>query len=334
MKILITGACGFVGSELARFFTERGAEVIGIDNLSRPGSERNWRAGVIRGDVRKRSDVEALPQADWVIEAAANPSVLAGVDGKSSGRQVVEHNLLGGLEMLEYCRERGAGMVVLSSSRVYSIAALRGMPPAGETPGIRGGGIAAEFPTTAPVSVYGATKLALETMALEYGEAYGFPVWVDRCGVLAGAGQFGTAEQGIFAYWIHSHFEKKPLRYLGFGGTGRQVRDAFHPRDLGELIARQIESGRSGGRRVYTAGGGEKNAMSLAELTAWCDARFGPHAVTADGRERAYDLPWVVMSNEDAAEDFGWRPRMGLTEILEEIAEHAERNPGWLEASR
>jgi CDP-paratose 2-epimerase len=85
---------------------------------------------------------------------------------------------------------------------------------------------------------------------------------------------------------------------------------------------------------VYTAGGGEKNAMSLAELTAWCDARWGKHEVAADGRERAYDLPWVVMSNEDAGEDFGWGPRMGLEGILEGIAEHAERNPGWLESSK
>ncbi len=53
--------------------------------------------------------------------------------------------------------------------------------------------------------MYGSTKLASEIVALEYGEAFGFPVWINRCGVLAGAGQFGTPDQGIFSYWINAH---------------------------------------------------------------------------------------------------------------------------------
>jgi len=56
--------------------------------------------------------------------------------------------------------------------------------------------------TQAPISLYGSTKLACEVLALECGEAFGFPVWVNRCGVLAGAGQFGTPDQGIFAFWV------------------------------------------------------------------------------------------------------------------------------------
>ena len=132
-KILLTGACGFVGSILARelIALSGGAlEVWGMDNFSRAGSEVNrialQRAGVrlLHGDLRLASDLEALPDVDWVIDAAANPSVLAGVGGAGSSRQLVEHNLGGTMNLLEFCRERKAGFMLLSTSRVYSVAAI------------------------------------------------------------------------------------------------------------------------------------------------------------------------------------------------------------------
>ncbi len=136
MKILITGICGFVGSRLAETLnrTISGLEIFGLDNLLRPGSESNRaqlaKQGIhyMHGDVRLRSDVDALPACDWVIDAAANPSVLAGVDGRSSPRQLSEHNLAGTLNILEYCRENKAGLVLLSTSRVYSVRDLAALP--------------------------------------------------------------------------------------------------------------------------------------------------------------------------------------------------------------
>src|SRR5262249_29772586 len=132
MKILITGACGFVGATLARRWRERRSdvEIVGVDNFIRPGSELNRAilrdAGVpvTHADIRQASDFELLPPVDWVIDAAANPSVLAGVDGRTSSRQLVEHNLIGTINMLEYCRRVNAGFILLSTSRVYSIAPL------------------------------------------------------------------------------------------------------------------------------------------------------------------------------------------------------------------
>jgi CDP-paratose 2-epimerase len=176
-------------------------------------------------------------------------------------------------------------------------------------------------------------KLASEVVALEYGAAFDFPVWVNRCGVLAGAGQFGTPGQGIFSYWIHAHLRKRPLRYVGFDGTGKQVRDVFHPRDLASLLAAQMRSGNSSAKAIYTAGGGPTRAMSLAMLTAWCDARFGRHEPEPAWRERAFDVPWMVMDSSATERDFGWHPEMPLNDLLEEIAGHAENNPDWLERS-
>ncbi len=349
MKILITGICGFVGSQLASAFLNRleGAEVFGIDNLMRPGSEMNRRglarAGVrvFHGDLRMPSDLIGLPACDWVIDAAANPSVLAGVDAQSSSRQVSEHNLLGTINLLEYCRQHRAGLILLSTSRVYSIRELSRVPvvekeqrfqlqKADDLPrGVSAAGIREDFSTASPVSLYGATKLASEIMALEYGATYQFPVWVNRCGVLAGAGQFGTAEQGIFSYWLHAHAERRRLRYIGFNGKGYQVRDAFHPSDLAELLLLQVRT-QPPTDPIFHASGGEQNSMSLAELNQWCDERFGVHHPERDLTPRPFDLPWIVMDHSRVTEHFGWQPQVTLLKLLDEIGQHVAENPGWL----
>ena len=129
MKILITGFCGFVGTAVAEALLERseGLSIAGIDNLHRPGSEINRvrlrKRGVkfIQGDVRLASDFEVLPPADWVIDAAANPSVLAGTQQGFSSRQLVEHNLAGTINLLEYCKvHRSASLQFDSRTAVAS----------------------------------------------------------------------------------------------------------------------------------------------------------------------------------------------------------------------
>src|SRR6476646_1036693 len=113
MKILITGICGFTGSILARTLQafDSGIELCGIDNLLRTGSAQN-----------------RAPLRASVIDAAANPSVLAGVNDESSSRQLLEHNLVGTINLLEFCKRMGAGLILLSTSRVYSIASLFNLP--------------------------------------------------------------------------------------------------------------------------------------------------------------------------------------------------------------
>jgi CDP-paratose 2-epimerase len=354
MRILITGVCGFVGSALGHALADCGAghQLFGLDNFSRPGSEGNRvelkRRGVrlFHADLRAASDVEALPAVDWVIDAAASPSVLAGVDGRTSSRQLVEHNLSGTVNLLEYCKHHHAGLILLSTSRVYSIAPLAALPvevldggfhPArGQPlpPGISPAGISESFTTMAPVSLYGATKLASETLALEYGEAFGVPVFINRCGVMAGAGQFGRADQGIFAFWINSWLRRRPLKYIGFDGQGHQVRDCLHPADLLPLLERQLLGPRMAVMdRIINLGGGASSAMSLRQLSAWCTQRFGPMPVPADLTPRAFDLPWIVLDSAKAKRLWGWRARATMHDILDEIARHAEAHPEWLDSS-
>jgi len=342
-----------VGATLALALREQvaGITITGVDNLWRPGSETNRSrlraAGVriVHGDVRCASDLETLPAVDWVIDAAANASVLAGVDGATSPRQIVEHNLLGTTNVLEFCRARGAGLILLSSSRVYSVPALRAIPlrqhadafrpaPGADMAGLTVAGIAESFATGAPASLYGTTKLASEQLALEYRDAFGLPVWINRCGVLAGAGQFGQPAQGIFSWWIHRWRQCRPLAYLGFEGRGLQVRDCLHPTDLAMLVARQLhDQGAAGDQRVANAAGGLVNSMSLAQLSAWCTARFGPRQVGHDLTERQYDVPWVVLDAGQAAHRWRWGPTRVIDTVLEEIALHAEAHPEWLSMS-
>jgi CDP-paratose 2-epimerase len=355
VKVLITGICGFVGSTLAHVLSEyqTGIEIFGLDNLGRAGAELNRRSlqrlGVrfLHADIRQPSDIENLPQTDMVVDAAANPSVLAGVAGTGSSRQLVEHNCFGTVNLLEYCRRTGAAFSMLSTSRVYSIDALsrlrlsvaddRFVPDFAPMAlrGLTECGVSEEFSTAAPVSLYGATKLASEALALEYGYTYGFPVWINRCGVLAGAGQFGRADQGIFSYWIHSWCQRMPLKYLGFGGHGYQVRDCLQPRDLVPLLLAQFAAG-SGfhGPRIVNVSGGLQSAVSLRELSAWCHDRFGPHSVESDSSERRFDLPWVVLDYGLAAEIWSWRPEVSWRQICDEIADHALSHPDWMQLSR
>ncbi len=323
-------------------------EVFGIDNLSRAGSYLNRsqlvNAGidVFHGDIRNTGDVEALPAADWVIDAAANASVIAGADGRTSSRQLVENNLSGTVNLLEYCKRHGAGFVLLSTSRVYSIDALLRLPlrleddafafDGGASPptGASAAGVTESFSVAPPLSLYGSSKLCSELLALEYGALFEFPVWINRCGLMAGPGQFGRADQGVFSFWIHSWRARQPLAYIGFNGRGAQVRDALHPHDLVPLLRKQMASGGTAVNRIFNIGGGAANSCSLAALSRWCDRRFGAHDVVSSPEPRRFDIPWMVMDSSAAAQAWDWRPEISLDQLLEEIAAHAEAHPDWL----
>lgn len=355
MRFIVTGGCGFVGNAICCEIVEhlQGAQVVAFDNLRRAGSEinrstlRRYGVTVVHGDVRCQSDVDALGDCDWLIDAAAEPSVLAGtatVAGRATGsRQLLEHNLLGTVNILEAAARRNAGFVMLSTSRVYSVKPLASLPLREEyaaykidtsaevPPGVGPLGITEAFSTAAPVSLYGATKFASEALALEYADLAGVPIIVNRCGVLAGAGQFGRADQGIFSWWIHSWARRRPLRYIGFGGRGLQVRDCLHPADLARLVILQAQSTTGPCCSLLNVSGGAASATSLAQLSEWCSRRLGTHEVVGSSEERPYDLPWVVLDHSLATSLHGWNPERTVDSILEEIACHAERHPDWLE---
>ena len=136
MKILLSGICGFAGSNLAHGLLDLDStlKITGVDNFSRAGSHLNIdplrQRGVklVHADLRSASDLDSIAAIDWIIDAAANPSVLAGIDGTTSSRQLLEHNLYGTVNLLELAKRYRAGFVLLSTSRVYSIRGLASIP--------------------------------------------------------------------------------------------------------------------------------------------------------------------------------------------------------------
>jgi CDP-paratose 2-epimerase len=338
MRVLITGGAGFVGSSLSvNFKTEHPAsEVIALDNLRRRGSELNLalfkKLGIqfIHGDIRSHSDLMDLPgNFDLLIEASAEPSVLAGIDG--SPNYVLQTNLSGTLNCLEFARRRAKSLLFLSTSRVYSIAPLRKIelvetPSRFEIaerqsyPGVSRSGISEIFPTHLPRSLYGAAKLASELIIQEYVHSYGLRAIINRCGVIAGPGQFGRVDQGVFTLWVLHHYFGKPLTYTGFGGTGKQVRDLLHPADLYSLIKRQLSQIDDHPGEVFNVGGGNSVSTSLLELTALCEEVLGNQVVIeSDPRTSPVDIPLYISDYSKVAQRFDWAPRRSVRNIVEDI---------------
>ena len=333
MRVLVTGGAGFVGARIARDFRAGGAEVVAFDNLRRRGSETNLAplraAGVTfaHGDVRAPADLEDLDGSfDVVVDAAAEPSVLAGLGG--SPRYVIDANLLGTVNLLEFCRRRAGALLFLSTSRVYSIDPLRRLALAeGPTrfelaaeqpvPGAGPAGVSEAFPTDTSRSFYGASKLAAELLVQEYAALYGMRAVITRCGVITGPGQFGKAEQGVFAMWAAHHVLGLPLRYIGFGGDGKQVRDLLHPDDLIALLRLQIEAIEAVSGRVFNAGGGRDISVSLRELTALCREASGNEVeIGSDARTSAVDVPLYISDNARVTDALGWRPTITPAQII------------------
>ncbi|REJ93587.1 MAG: NAD-dependent epimerase/dehydratase family protein [Planctomycetota bacterium] len=347
--ILITGGAGFVGASFAIAFRERDPRqrVIAFDNLRRRGSElalpRLRRHGVefVHGDVRNPEDLAGIGNFDLLIDCSAEPSALAGATG--SPLPVLNINLLGTLNCAEAARACGARVLFLSTSRVYPIARLNGVPfveeetrfcwtPEEEFPGVTQAGISEECPLDGPRSFYGTSKLASEMILQEYGHAYGLPVLINRCGVLAGPGQLGRVDQGVVTLWVAHHYFERPLRYIGFGGGGKQVRDVLHVQDLFDLVVEQLDRDDIWDGRVYNIGGGVEQSVSLLELTQLCRQATGKQVpIGAVPETHPFDVRIYTSDLTKVSRDLEWRPQQSPETIVTEIHEWIAADEATLE---
>jgi CDP-paratose 2-epimerase len=345
-RILVTGGAGFVGANVAVALAERnpGAEVVAFDNLSRRGSELNLQrlrdAGVsfVHGDVREKDDLLTLDRVDALVECSAEPSVMAGVDG--SPDYVIRTNLMGAYHCLELARRDNAQVVFLSTSRVYPVRHLLAIAldetdtrfeiaADQELPGVGPEGISEQFPLWGARTMYGATKLSAEHLIEDYVDGYGLRAVINRFGVIAGPWQMGKVDQGVFTYWMLAHYFKRPLGYIGFGGSGKQVRDLVHIDDVVELVVAQLAFPDEWSGHIGNAGGGRAISLSLQETTELCAEITGNRIdVGRTSDERPGDIPIYISDSSLLFSRTDWRPtrdaRAILTDIFEWIRSHED----------
>ena len=336
LNILVTGGAGFVGSQLAIALKKSFGhhQVLALDNLKRRGSELNLLrlrdAGVafIHGDVRFQADLASL-NPDWIIECSAEPSVLAGLGSDTD--YLVHTNLLGTYHCLELARRCNAGMIFLSTSRVYPILSISKLPfvehttrfelePGFSKKGISSAGINEEFSLDGSRTLYGTTKLASEFLVQEYCDTFSIPTVINRCGLLTGPWQMGKVDQGVIVLWLARHYFGGALSYIGYGGNGKQLRDVLHVSDLADVITLQLQHIEKHSGQTYNIGGGIENSVSLLELTRICQKLTNRKiAISMEHQERPGDLPWFVTDTRKFKEATGWSPQHSVESTLHEI---------------
>jgi CDP-paratose 2-epimerase len=343
-QVLITGGCGFVGSNIALQLKldYPQAQIVAMDNLKRRGSELNITrlsaAGikVLHGDIRNTEDFNEIGKIDLLIEAAAEPSVLSGIN--STPDYLLNTNLLGTINCMNFASKHKAKVVFLSTSRIYPIAALCKIKYSQtdtrftineqqDFEGISPKGVAENFPLNGARSFYGTSKLSSELLIHEYGEFYDVPYIINRCGVLTGPWQMGKIDQGVVVLWLAMHFWKKQLSYIGFGGQGKQVRDILHVQDLYDLVKIQLQDFDKYDKGTYNVGGGLQTSLSLQEMTALCEKITGNKISISNVAEtRPADIPIYITDNTKITELSGWQPKRNAEQIFTEIFEWMQQN--------
>jgi len=336
VRVLVTGGAGFVGGNLVVALAERHPdwEIVALDNLMRRGSELNLArlrdagVGFVHGDVREPTDLAAAGAFDAMVECSAEPSVLAGFADTSYS---VQTNLLGAFNCLERARAEEAFVVFLSTSRVYPVAPqlelaleegetrfelAESQPVAGAGPA----GISEDFPMAGARTLYGATKLSAELLIEEYADAFGLRAVTNRCGVIAGPWQMGKVDQGVFSWWLLSHLFGRPLTYIGYGGSGKQVRDLLHVDDLIDLVDEQLGDPERWNGVVANVGGGRECSLSLLETTELCRELSGNEVpIGAEAETRPGDVPVYLSDCGRLHSLTSWRPRRGARDVLADL---------------
>jgi CDP-paratose 2-epimerase len=343
-RVLVTGGAGFVGANIAMTLAARHSdwELVALDNLRRRGSElnlprlRETGVGFVHGDVRDPADLLSLDPFEAVVECSAEPSALAGSAGDTS--YVVDSNLIGARNCLELARRDSAQFVFISTSRVYPFEALDAaayreadtrfeLVPDQVLPGVGPAGVSESFPLAGPRTLYGATKLAAELLVTEYRAAFGLSTVIDRCGVLAGPWQMGKVDQGVFTHWVLSHYFDRRLSYMGYGGTGKQVRDLLHIADLVTLVEDQLLRPDHWDGATVNVGGGPEVSLSLMETTAICEDLTGHKLEIGSSAEtRPGDVRIYVSDCARLAGHTDWRPSHPPRQVLADIFDWVHEN--------
>ena len=350
MKILVTGGAGFIGSTICFKLKTKypSYTIIAFDNLKRRGSElnladfKNTHIEFIHGDVRNNEDIDAVGGFDVLIEASAESSVMSGLDNTPD--YIINNNLYGSINCFNACLKHQAKLIFLSTSRVYPIDKIENANYIEEVTrfafaehqnekGISKSGISEELNLFGSRSFYGTTKLSSEFFIQEYASFYGLKAAITRFGVVAGPRQMGKTDQGVVTHWMAKHFWKKSLKYIGYGGTGKQLRDILHVDDLVNLVDIQIHNIEKFEGKVYNAGGGLQNSASLIEMTKICENITGNKiSIKPELQNRPADLKAFITNNNNIKKEIGWEPKKNVENTFADIFNWIKNNEIQLES--
>ena len=339
----------FIGSTLCIQLKEKYPKykIIAFDNLKRRGSELNLAdfkerdIEFIHGDIRNIEDLNSIEAFDVLIEASAEPSVMSGLNSDPS--YVINNNLYGSINCFNVCLKQKAKLIFLSTSRVYPIESIENanyieeetrfsFTDSQSLTGISGKGISEDFTLSGARSFYGTTKLSSELFIQEYSAFYNLDAAITRFGVIAGPRQMGKTDQGVVTLWMAKHFWKQSLKYIGYGGLGKQVRDILHVDDLVDLIDFQIHNISKFTGKVFNAGGGVNSSVSLLEMTKICEEISGNKiTIESEKENRPADLRIYITDNSKIEREIGWTPKKTANEIFADIHQWIVKNEKQLE---
>ena len=334
MKILITGGCGFVGSNIAIFLKKKlkKTSIYCLDSLVRKGSAYNKnrleKSNIknFKLNIENYDKINSLPRFDLIIDCCAEPAIEASF--KEPDR-VFNTNLIGTFNILKKCIKDKSNIIFLSSSRVYSIKKLRNLIGNLNLKKklIIKKTISEDFEKQFASSLYGFTKLASEKLIKEFSYMSDIKFIINRLGVISGPWQFGKQDQGFVPLWVARHILKKKLSYIGFGGKGNQVRDIIHIDDVCEIILLQISKLNKINNDVFNIGGGPKNTISLRDLTN-ISQRITKNRIKIGAIKRTsiFDIPYYVSNNNKIKKIYNWSPKRNIDQIIKDIYKWLTKN--------
>ncbi len=305
MHVLITGGCGFIGTNLVKYLADRGYQIRVLDNMS-VGKEENLRklrsqdsrlssVDTAVGDTRNRGEVNrALKGVDAVVHLAAHTSVM---DSLENPGDVWETNSMGILNMLEACRHNGAARFIFASSNA---AVGEQTPPIDEM----------KIPK--PLSAYGASKAAGESLCSSYYHSFGLETVSLRFANCYGP--YSDHKTSVVSRFIKRLEEGKPLTIYG---SGEQTRDLVHVEDVCQAIYLSIEArAKTFGDVFQIASGIETTINSLAAMIREV-TQMNPKIIYEP--ERVGEIKRNYSDISKAKRMLGFEPKVNLEEGLSQL---------------
>jgi CDP-paratose 2-epimerase len=329
--VLITGGCGFVGTNLADRLMRDGHRVCVFDNLSRAGVERNrdWlraqhgdRLIVKIADTRDANAVrDAVRDATRVFHLAAQVAVTTSLDDPMGD---FENNARAALNVLEAIRNSShrPPLLFTSTNKVYGGLddvkldedRLRYTP---RNPRIAGHGVGETRPLDFH-SPYGCSKGTADQYIRDYARSYGLQTVVFRMSCIYGPHQFGTEDQGWVAHFLIRAINREPITIYG---DGKQVRDILFVDDLVDAMLRASQNIEQCSGEAFNIGGGAANTISLRELLAMIRKLEGREPRVTWGPWRTGDQKYYVSDTRRFSTHTGWSPRVGTAEGVRRLRE-------------